>query len=103
MVFREFIITYVMLGVIILLLLSILILLIIVLRRTSNDIPVSSFMQHGGGMPIQAGGAMQTDVMSAPPIVNVSAARTGISVCKNCGMQFDSVNNFCPKCGTSKS
>ncbi len=99
MIFREFIITYILLGVIAAILIALLVLVIILLHRSSNDIPVSSFVQNQSGTVMPN----SPQSMEMPPVMNVSAANSGVAVCRNCGMQFDSANKFCPKCGTSRN
>lgn len=90
--YTEFIIIFSGLGVVIALLLAVLVLLIILLKKTSNDIPISSFTAP----MTAAAGQIQ-------PTPNSSAANSGVVYCRNCFTEFDATAQFCPKCGTPRS
>ena len=94
--YTEFIIIFCGLGVTIVLLLVVIVLLIVLLKKTSNEIPMSSFT-----MPVNtAAGQFQP---TAQPASNAFPANNSVVYCRNCFTEFDATAQFCPKCGTPRS
>ena len=83
--YTEFLIIYIMLGVLILLMIVAVILLIAVLKKTGSNSSRNRYQQQ---MPTYQQGAQNS--------------AGGVAFCKNCGSQFNASLRVCPRCGTPR-
>lgn len=104
--FTEFIIIYVLLGVMAALQAAILILQIISMRQVANSLPPEMFFMANA--PVQSQGPY-----GQPPLQDVAATvdqpaftfsdERNIVICRSCHTQYDGSASYCPKCGTARS
>lgn len=80
----EFVIGYIMMGVLALLLIAAIVLLCIILKKVSNNANKNETLYS----PYTSG--------------NAYAGGRGTAICRNCATQFDSLHKICPKCGTAR-
>lgn len=78
--YTEFIIGYVLMGVLAILLAAVIVLLCIILKKLSTGAPGRPAQYHGA----YSGGG-------------------GTVICRNCAAQFDAAHAVCPKCGTPRT
>ena len=89
----EFIIIYIILGLILILNIAVVILLIKVLKKLNSRSGRALVPQnYGGGQ----------NAYQQTPVVNGNTVSLGTVFCKNCGAQFDGIHKICPKCGTPR-
>lgn len=75
----EFVVGYIIMGVLALLLIAVIVLQCIILKKVS-------------------GNKNDKEAIISP----YSAGARGTAICRNCATQFDSVHKICPKCGTAR-
>lgn len=82
----EFVISYILIGVLAVLVAVVIILQCIILKRMSR------------------GGACSNDVPYTPNSKGNAYAGgvRGTAICRNCATQFDGAHTICPKCGTPR-
>ena len=80
----EFVIGYILLGVLAVLLAVVIVLQCIILKKMSRGGNRSNDVSYGS---YSKGNAY-------------SGANRGTAICRNCAAQFDSAHVVCPKCGT---
>ena len=78
----EFVIGYILTGVLALLLVAVIVLQCIILKKLSNS---------------GAKGVMDYNAMGA-----YSGGVRGRAICRNCAAQFDAAQSACPRCGTPR-
>lgn len=83
--YTEFIIGYILMGVLALMLAVVIVLLCIILRKLSR----------GGGRPMET-------TFNPYPKNNAYSSSRGTVICRNCATQFDPAHTVCPKCGTPR-
>ena len=84
--YTEFLIIYIMLGVLILLAIIGIVLLIAVLKKAGS-------------------GTNRSRYQAQPPMyqqMNPGTAAGGVAFCKNCGSQFNASLRVCPRCGSPR-
>ena len=77
-IYMEFVIGYILMGVLAALLITVIILQCIILRKSSKISTQSRQRPYSGG------------------------AYAGTAICRNCAEQFDSAQKVCPRCGTPR-
>ncbi len=82
----EFVISYVLIGILAVLLAVVIVLQCIILKRMSRGGSRSNDVSYGS---YSKGNAY-------------SGAGRGTAICRNCATQFDSAHVVCPKCGTPR-
>lgn len=82
----EFVIGYILLGVLAVLLAVVIVLQCIILKKMSRGGNRSNDVSYGS---YSKGNAY-------------SGANRGTAICRNCATQFDSAHVVCPKCGTPR-
>ena len=82
--YTEFIIGYILMGVLALMLAIVIVLLCIILRKLSR------------------GGGRTSETAFISPKNNAYSGNRGTVVCRNCATQFDPAHAVCPKCGTPR-
>ena len=82
----EFVIGYILLGVLAVLLAVVIVLQCIILKKMSRGGNRSNDVSYGS---YSKGSAY-------------SGANRGTAICRNCATQFDSAHVVCPKCGTPR-
>lgn len=103
--FTEFIIIYVLLGVMAALQAAILILQIISMRQAANSLPPEMFFMANTPVqpqsPVSYGQPPLQDVAAAAdqPVFTISDERN-VVICRSCHTQYDGSAASCPKCGT---
>ena len=81
----EFVISYILIGVLAFLLAVVIVLQCIILKKLSR------------------GGARSSESsFSTYNKCNVYTGNRGTAICRNCATQFDSAHTVCPKCGTPR-
>ena len=81
----EFVIGYILLGVVATLLVAVIVLLCIILKKISRL----------GTRPLEI-------AYSPYSKSNVYSSDCGIAICRNCAAQFDAAHRVCPKCGVPR-
>ena len=82
----EFVISYVLIGILAVLLAVVIVLQCIILKKMSRGGNRSNDVSYGS---YSKGNAY-------------SGANRGTAICRNCATQFDSAHVVCPKCGTPR-
>ena len=80
--YPEFIIGYVMMGVLGVMLIAVIVLLCVVLKKLSRV-----------GSRVSEGSYSRN---------NAYSGTRGTAICRNCATQFDSAHTVCPRCGTPR-
>ena len=81
----EFVISYILIGVLAVLLAAVIVLQCIILKKLSGG---GTRSNNAGYTPYSKG--------------NTYAGNRGTAICRNCATQFDSAHVVCPKCGTPR-
>lgn len=82
----EFVISYVLIGILAVLLAVVIVLQCIILKKMSRGGNRSNDVSYGS---YSKGNAY-------------SGANRGTAICRNCATQFDATHTICPKCGTPR-
>lgn len=82
----EFVISYVLIGILAVLLAVVIVLQCIILKKMSRGGSRSNDVSYGS---YSKGNAY-------------AGANRGTAICRNCATQFDSAHVVCPKCGTPR-
>lgn len=82
----EFVISYVLIGILAVLLAVVIVLQCIILKKMSRGGSRSNDVSYGS---YSKGNAY-------------SGGNRGIAICRNCATQFDAAHVVCPKCGTPR-
>lgn len=78
----EFVVGYILMGVIALLLIAAIVLLCIILKKVNANKSETLYSPYTSG--------------------NAYAGGKSTAICRNCATQFDSLHKICPKCGTAR-
>lgn len=100
--YTEFIVIFILLGVIAALLVVAVVLLIVLLRRNGRNgaPPMPSF---GSRNQFSAGAnSFQTGASGNPGSGSARGTGSGAVFCGKCGMRYDSIHRICPNCGTPR-